>query len=186
MSAGFCLLLAWFWQANGTALLLTVLGAAALHELGHWVVLSCLGGSVRTLHLSVFGALMETDSRRLSYTGETAAVLAGPLANLLAAGLCSLGETSFCRVFAGANLALCLFNLLPVRPLDGGRALELVTSWLWGEQAGECAARIAGLCVSLTLGAALLWLVAHTGGSFWLIPAAVGLGAAAWRESFGK
>ena len=183
---GFCLLLAWFVQANGAELLLIILSAAILHELGHCAVLWGLGGTVRTLQLSVFGALMETDSRRLSYGGEAAAVLAGPLANLLAAMLCSGAEMPVCRIFAGANLVLCLFNLLPVRPLDGGRALELLVSRTWGEQAGERAARIVGGSVSLILSLLLLWLVGYTGGSLWLLPAAAGLGAAAWREWCGK
>ena len=186
ISVGFCLLLAWFLQANGAELLLMMLGAAAVHELGHCVVLSWLGGHIRNLQLSVFGALMETDSRCLSYAGEAAAVLAGPFANFLGAVFFSLADTSLCRVFTGANLALCLFNLLPIRPLDGGRALELGVSLLWGTRAGECAARIVGACFALGLGMTLVWLVVDTGGSLWLLPAIAGMGIAAWRECLGK
>ena len=76
---------------------------------------------------------------------------------------------------AGAHLSLCLFNLLPVRPLDGGRALALGVSALAGPAAGEGAARWAGALTALTLGALSLWLMGRTGGSLWLLPAAAGL-----------
>lgn len=75
-------------------------------------------------------------SAGLSYGKELAAVLAGPLANLLW-GLLLAWLGGPWLVPAGANLVLCAFNLLPVRPLDGGRALELLVSWAAGPAAGE-------------------------------------------------
>jgi len=186
ISVGFCLLLAWFSLANGGALLLSVLGAAAVHEMGHCLALWSCGGRVRCLRLSVFGAVMETDCRRLSYGKEIAALLAGPAANLVGAFTAAGLRTEWGDVFTGANLALCLFNLLPVRPLDGGRVLELLCACLWSEEAGEWAARVSGLCISLLMCLLLSLLVWRTGGNLWLIPAAVGFGLAAWRESCGK
>ena len=122
ISSGFFLLAAWFGVVNGWRLLAVVLGAAAVHEMGHWAVLKCMGAPITGLRLNVFGAVMETDRTSLSYGGELAAVLAGPAANLLCAVLLSLADKE-ASVLIGANLILCMFNLLPVRPLDGGRAL---------------------------------------------------------------
>ena len=120
ISGGFWLLAAWFTLVNGWQLLAVILSAAALHELGHLLVLRLLGARVRELRVSVFGAELVTSAARLSYPGEIAAVLAGPAVNLL----CALGlGGAHAWVAAGAHLSLCLFNLLPVRPLDGGRAL---------------------------------------------------------------
>lgn len=183
VSGGFVLLAAWFVLANGWGNLATVLGAAAVHELGHWLVLRRLGAEVTGVRLSALGAAMETDSGRLSYGGELAAVLAGPAANFLAAlALTALGGGRW-PVAVGANLVLCAFNLLPIRPLDGGRALYLAASWAGGPAAGEAAARWGGTLSSAALAAALGYVMWRTGGSLWLLPAllaGVRWGAAPW------
>ena len=179
VSLGFCLLAAWFAMANGWRLLVVVLGAAAVHELGHVLALKCLGTSCGGLRVGVLGAELEIRGGRLSYGGELACVLAGPGANLLCAlALAAGGET----VLAGAHLTLCLFNLLPVRPLDGGRALYLAVSWLAGPGAGERAARWVGAMTGALLGTALVWLMGRSGGSLWLLPPAVAALYLAVRE----
>lgn len=183
ISGGFWLLAAWFTLVNGWQLLAVILSAALLHELGHLLVLYLLGGRVLGLRISIFGAELVTDAARLSYPGELAAVLAGPAVNLLCGLLLARGHA---WVAAGAHLSLCLFNLLPVRPLDGGRALALGVSALAGPAAGEGAARWAGALTALTLGALSLWLMGRTSGSLWLLPAATGLLAAGARELTGK
>lgn len=186
VSPGFCLLIVWFALDNGWGLLGTVLGAAALHELGHCLALALLGAPISGLRIGVFGAELTARRRELSYPGELAAVLAGPGANLLCAALlAALGGTRW-AVFTGANLVLCAFNLLPVRPLDGGRALELLCAWIAGPAAGERAARWVGTVAASALSAALVWVMVRTGGSLWLLPPAAGLLASAVREAAGR
>ncbi|WP_300749397.1 hypothetical protein [uncultured Oscillibacter sp.] len=183
VTGGFVLLTAWFVLANGWEPLVTVLGAAVFHELGHWTVLHLLGAKAAALWLSVLGAAMEVDSGRLSYGGELAAVLAGPAANLLAAlVLTALGGERW-PAAVGANLVLCAFNLLPVRPLDGGRALYLLVSWAAGPAAGEAAGRWAGTVAAAALSGLILWVIWKTGGSLWLLPAllaSIQWGAVPW------
>ena len=185
ISGGLVLLAAWFVLANGWEPLATVLGAAAVHELGHWAVLRALGAEVTGFRLNVLGAVLETDSGRLSYGGELAAVLAGPAGNLLAAlVLTALGKGRW-PAAVGANLVLCAFNLLPVRPLDGGRALYLLASWTAGPAAGETAVRWAGGVTAAALAALIAWVMLRTGGSLWLLPtllASVYWGALPWRS----
>lgn len=179
ISGGFLLITGWFTLVNGWELLAVVLSAAAIHEAGHLLVLRGLGVPGTALRLSVFGAEIEADCTRLSYPGELCAVLAGPFANLLCGmALASAGAP----VPAGAHLALGAFNLLPVRPLDGGKALCLAASWCAGPAAGEQVARWAGGCTALALACLVIWLVWRTGGSLWLLPAAAGLLGAAGRE----
>ena len=149
MSGGFLLLAAWFalvngWQPAGGDPL-----RRALHEAGHLLALYLLGGRAAGVRITVFGAELRTDAAHLSYPAELAVTLAGPAANL-ACGLllARLGAWTA----AGAHLSLCAFNLLPVRPLDGGRALELLVSALAGPAAGERIARRAGALTALALG----------------------------------
>ena len=182
VSGGFLLLTGWFAVSCGWETTLLVLGAAALHELGHILCLRRFGAPIRRLRIGVLGAVLETGGT-MSYGRELAAVLAGPLANLLAAVL--LGWLGY-PVSAGANAVLGAFNLLPVSPLDGGRALYLAAAWLAGPSAAERIACWAGGTTALALGGLVLWLIGRTGGSLWLLPAAFGLLAAALRELHGR
>lgn len=183
VTGGFAVLAAWFVLANGWEPLATVLGAAAVHELGHWITLRLLGAEVTGFRLSALGAVLETDSGRLSYGGELAAVLAGPGANLLTAlALTAFGEGRW-PAAVGANLVLCVFNLLPIRPLDGGRALYLLVSWGKGPAAGETAGRWAGSVTAAALAALIVCVMWRSGGSLWMLPAllaSVQWGALPW------
>lgn len=165
------LLAAWFVLANGWEPLVTVLGAAAVHEWGHWAMLRALGAKVNGVRLSVLGAVLETDSGGLSYGGELAAVLAGPAANLLSALALTAAAKGCWPAAVGASLVLCVFNLLPIRPLDGGRALYLLASWAAGPAAGETVSRWAGTLTAAALAALIGGIIWKTGGSLWLLPA---------------
>ena len=172
----------WFAVSCGVETALLVLGAAAFHELGHVAVLTWCGVRIRRLRISALGAVLETDGR-MSYGQELAAVLAGPLLNLLAAA--GLGWAGYVTA-AGANAVLCAFNLLPVRPLDGGLALYLLLAWMAGPQAAEWGCRWVGISTALAATSGTAWLVWRTGGSLWLLTGAAGLLYAATREFSGK
>ena len=135
VSPGFFLLLIVFAAVDRQRLLLPIMLAAALHECGHVLVLRLLGGHIARFRITLFGAeLRIRRSERLSYGREIAAVLAGPGVNLLCAyALARLAvyadwERGF--MLAGIHAALALFNLLPLRTLDGGRSLYLLLSWM--------------------------------------------------------
>lgn len=171
-----CLVAVFIWLASpkmAAALLL----AAVCHELGHYLVLRWLGASVKHLRICIWGAEMEiSGEEHLSYGGELLAVLAGPAVNLLLAitlGMAGQWAEDL-YLFAGAHGVLGLFNLLPVRPLDGGAALWLVTAWLTEPFTADRAAD----AVSIVTGAVLLVcgiLLLGRGGSPFLLLAATGL-----------
>lgn len=159
ITAGALLLWALLYYLDSSGMVPQVLAACALHELGHYAAIHLLGGRVSRLNITCVGAEMVLSARfPLGPARELAAALAGPAVNLLCAGLCAgLGERWYC--FAGIHLALGLFNLLPVGPLDGGRALgcllELAGHGDWAEPAVGLLS--AGLSMGLAMGALLLW-----------------------------
>lgn len=125
VSPGFWLLLAGVWVIE-PGLLAPATLAAACHELGHCGALKLAGNGVERLRLSGVGAEL-VPKRPLSYAAELPAALAGPGVSLLCALVAArLGFF----LFAGLSLALGLFNLLPIHPLDGGRALESLCALL--------------------------------------------------------
>lgn len=188
VSGGFLLLSAWFALESGFRPLALILSAAILHELGHFIVLRLCGASVRGVKLGVLGAVMEADRSRLSYGTELLALLAGPLTNLLCAAALTVPARTMPGIYAasGTHLALGAFNLLPIRPLDGGQALERLVAWRFGPAAGEKAARLAGFFCAALLCGGLVWLMYESKGNLWLAPPAAGLLAVCLRELWGR
>lgn len=131
ISPGVPLLLAAFVWLASPLLLGAILSAAVCHELGHWLVLRRVGGRIQRLHITVFGAEMQVDDRRISYGGELLTAAAGPVINLLlAAAMGLLGRWwEPLYLLAGAQAVLGCFNLLPILPLDGGWMLWLALCW---------------------------------------------------------
>lgn len=159
ITAGALLLWALLYYLDSGGMVPQVLAACALHELGHYAAIRLLGGRVTRLRITCVGAEMALSARfPMGPAGELAAALAGPAVNLLCAGLCAgLGEGWYC--FAGIHLALGLFNLLPVGPLDGGRVLGCLLALAGRQDLAEPAVGLlsAGLSMGLTMGALLLW-----------------------------
>ena len=97
--------------------LVGVLLAALIHELGHLLALKLAGGRVLSIRLRSFGARIEAAPMS---PGRTAlGALAGP-----AAGALPIFAYKTFPELALAGLVQTVFNLLPVYPLDGGRALR--------------------------------------------------------------
>ena len=159
VSGGALLLLAALYYLDGQGVVLPALLACALHEGGHWLAIRALGGRVSALRLTCVGAEMRLSARfPLGWGAQLIAALAGPCANLLAAWAAARTGTEGGYCFAGLNLALALFNLLPAAPLDGGRALGCALALTAGrERAGRMLSALsAALGAGLTCGALVL------------------------------
>ena len=159
ISAGALLLGAALYYLDEQGVLLMAFCACALHELGHWLVIRALGGRVTALRITCVGAEMRLSARcPLGYWQQIAAALAGPTVNLLAARMAAGLGTEGAYCFAGLNLALAAFNLLPAVQLDGGRILWCILALLTSEERAERLLRVlsSALAVGLVLGALLL------------------------------
>ena len=114
-------MLAWMNYLDRDGLLPLALLACICHEAGHYVVIRMLGYRIAGLRLSAAGADMSLASP-MGYWQEILSAGAGPAVNLILYVLCS--GTPGGNAFAGLNLILGLFNLIPAAQLDGGRILS--------------------------------------------------------------
>ena len=174
-----------FVVMSSPLLLGAVLAAAVLHEWGHWMALRRFGGRIARLTITPFGAEMTVeDTTRLSYGAEILVTLAGPAVNLLLALILGLLGSRWegAYVFAGAQLVLGVFNLIPARPLDGGRILWLLTAWLTEPYTADRVAASVGVASAAALLLGGLVLLGQRGGSPFLLLGAVGLLVSAVRE----
>ena len=90
--------------------------AVLAHELSHCVALRLCGKQIGMVFLDINGAKIHTEY--LSNWQMVLCALAGPTGGCLLLPLANIfPQAAICMVF------LSLYNLLPVYPLDGGRAL---------------------------------------------------------------
>ena len=176
---GFFLLLLASLALGPWTLTAAVLLAAAMHEGGHLAALALYHVPVEGLRLGAMGAaIYAPGAARLSYGRELLVTLAGPMVNLLSAPLLAALSArlgwEWGYLFAGAHTVLGVYNLLPIPPLDGGRALYLLLAWRWGPDAGERVATLAGVSAAATLTVLGAYLTLTFGGALFLL-AALGL-----------
>ncbi len=169
VTPGFVLAAALFYYFDNQGLFACAAVSAAVHEAGHWLCLAAMGARPYSLRLELAGAVMYYETGRLSYAQELAAVLAGPAAGLALTGLCAaLAErASSLYVLAGVSAALSVFNLLPAKGLDGGRAVNITLMMLLGETSARtvCGALNIAVAVSLIIIGVFMMIYARTGAA---------------------
>ena len=146
VTPGFWLLMAWLYYSDQGRLAVLALLASGVHELAHCVCLRLFGAEVKQVRITAVGAEM-TVSGRLNYFGEFVTAAAGPLSNILMARLAVHLEGERSYLFAGVNLTLAIFNLLPVSGLDGGRCLGCLGEWVLGPRAAYRLCRVSDFLV---------------------------------------
>lgn len=182
VTAGFILVTLWFAAVNSWRMLGVILLFSMVHELGHYLILNWYRVEISEFQINAFGAVLKVDTSNLSYGEEFLVVAAGPAANFLCASLLALGERPEWEVLIGCNIVLCIFNLMPLRFLDGGRMLYLLTAWLTGPQVAEQCLRWFEVVFAALISMVLLSVIWETRGSLWLIPPITGLLLTIHRE----
>lgn len=110
--------------------ILSWLVAAVIHELCHALAIGLCGKRIYAVQISASGAILRADA--LTLHQSIICSLAGPLGGFVI--------TLFASVFP--RIAVCalvqsLFNLLPIRPLDGNKVLHGISNLLFREQVAE-------------------------------------------------
>ena len=123
--------LIWGWKfAVGFVLLLLV------HEMGHVLQLRREGIKASApMFIPFLGAVVAMKELPKDAAAEARVGLAGPVlgtvACLLPWALYGVTGDELFKALAFVGFFLNLFNLLPVLPLDGGRAMAALTPWMW-------------------------------------------------------
>ncbi len=123
--------LIWGWRfAVGFVLLLLV------HEMGHVLQLRREGIKASApMFIPFLGALVAMKELPRDAAAEARVGLAGPILGtvgcLVPLAIWQLGGSELFQALAFVGFFLNLFNLLPVLPLDGGRAMAALSPWVW-------------------------------------------------------
>ncbi len=132
--------------------LAAVCSAVFVHELVHLIVLWMAGGRAVSLTVTPMGLSIER-AGLLSHIAEVILSLSAPVANLLLAAIYARFSLDPCTV--EANLGFGLLNLLPILPLDGGKALKAcLQRYLTPASAERTVRCVSSVCLLL------LWLLA--------------------------
>ena len=127
--AAYALIWGWRFAAGFVALLF-------VHELGHYIQMRREGVQPSwMLFIPFLGAAVGARSLGGSALAEARIGLAGPvLGSLGAAAVLAVAVATgepFWYALAFTGFLLNLFNLLPMLPLDGGRAMAAMAPWMW-------------------------------------------------------
>jgi len=100
-----------------------------LHELAHIFTAGLLGIRLKQIEVLPFGVMAKFKTEVFRERDEIIFSLAGPAFNLCLFALALAYGNQFLMAI---NLALFITNMLPIIPLDGGRALRAILSLKWG------------------------------------------------------
>ncbi len=127
--AAYSFVFGWTFAAGFVLLLL-------VHELGHVIQLRREGIKASApMFIPFLGAVISARSLGDSALAEARVGLAGPVLGTIGSAACILiwhaTGADIWRALAFTGFFLNLFNLLPVVPLDGGRAMAAMAPWMW-------------------------------------------------------
>lgn len=127
--------------------------AVAVHELSHFLALKACQVTIYNVRVRGLGIVINT--AQMTKKQELICSLAGPFG-----GLCMLAFAHFLPCTAICAFVQSLYNLLPILPLDGGRALGCILCKIFGDARGRKISAAIGYAIILilaVLGIYLAW-----------------------------
>lgn len=109
---------------NGSTLALFLF--CILHETGHLSGMMLMGQKAEKIELGYYGMKICRRSNGVSKISEIIICVSGPLINIIS--YLVLKALKFDEL-ANINIILAVFNLLPVKILDGGRILSVILNY---------------------------------------------------------
>lgn len=97
--------------------------ALAAHETAHLLAAILLKIKFRKVKITMFGFNMNADLENIVFVKKVVLLLSGPLVNFC---LFIIFFDTVYESFANANIFLCIVNLIPIVPLDGGNLCKAV------------------------------------------------------------
>lgn len=138
------------------------------HEMGHSVVAEKVGYKLNKITLMPFGAVVNGYVAGLKPSDRLKIALAGPMLNLFVALLFVALWWIFPIIYAytdivvEANISMCVVNLIPVYPLDGGRILYSFLSERFSEKTAAKVCKATGIVLSILLFTLFVFSAFHT------------------------
>jgi Zn-dependent protease len=107
-----------------------------VHELGHVIQLRREGLQASApMFIPFLGAVVAAKSLGNNALSEARVGLAGPVLGTIGSAAClgiwAVTGHDYWRALGYTGFFINLFNLLPVVPLDGGRAMAAMSPWMW-------------------------------------------------------
>jgi len=141
-----------FARVDSSCLLVTAIFSALFHESGHFLAMVFIGKKVpKKVVVTPFGARIYNQKLwELSELTQLIIYLSGPFANVILCiiALIFFGEDS--KLFT-VNMALAMFNMLPVLPLDGGNSAKCFFSMLFKADIADIIIEVISACALFTL-----------------------------------
>jgi Zn-dependent protease/predicted transcriptional regulator len=180
------------WESVGwfAVLMIGVFACVILHEFGHAFSAKRYGVQTKDIILSPLGGVARLDGLPEKPIDESVVAFAGPLVNLLLAGIfggygwltssidfSNLGTSrlvfgnpeNFVTLFLLINIFLALFNLIPAFPMDGGRIFRSLLSPSLGRRRATLITTYLGQGMAILL-VILAYFFVPPRMSFYLIP----------------
>lgn len=135
----FLLCFIWLCAIEKSLYPLILLLGIAIHEAGHILAAAIVKAPANGICTQYFGITLYYDFSDLSYTKELFVLICGAAANFISAALALylFGNASTAVFFAVSSFAFGVFNLIPFRKSDGGKAISTLCALVFSPNTQE-------------------------------------------------